>query len=135
VTESNQVHLAARRALHAPPAMLYLRCNNALAKGWPDATYCLLGVAGMVEEKLLPGNGGVPAHLTLDQIRWGEAWTAAGGLWHLLGKRGGEWRLYSVFGARRFYDGVEDSPVLARHGLFPSREVLAILSPVEMRRC
>jgi hypothetical protein len=130
LTEKNEVHSACRRAFHLPPAMLWMRVDNPLGRGWPDVTYCLLGVAGMVEEKLLPRRG-APKHLTVDQVMWGEAWTAAGGLWHLLCRRGATWLLYDAHGARQLLDG-EDAP-LVESKTFPRREFLDHLAPKERR--
>lgn len=134
MTESSQVGKTARKWLHAPPAFLYLRVENSVSKGWPDAQYLLLGVAGLVEHKLLPKSGGVPKHFTLEQLQFGMTWSAAGGLWHLLGLRGTEWRLYDVASARAFFHGTADEPVVAVDGSFPTGAILEHLAPRDLRR-
>lgn len=134
MTESSQVGATARKWLHAPPAFVYQRVENSLVKGWPDADYLLLGVAGKVEHKLLPKSGACPKHFTLEQLKFGMTWSAAGGLWHLLGLRVDEWRLYDVAGAREFYYGRADAPLVAVRGSFPTGAILEYLAPRDLRR-
>ena len=131
MTESSQVGATARKRLHAPPAFLYQRVENALVKGWPDADYLLLGVAGKVEHKLLPKSGACPKHFTLEQLKFGMTWCAAGGLWHLLGLREDEWRLYDITGAREFFYGRADAPIVAVRARLPQAALFRILSTPE----
>lgn len=134
MTERNQVHAAAKRALHAPPALVYKRIENRVDLGTPDVAYCLLGVSGWVEEKLFPTSGRCPGHLTQEQVMWGEEWSRAGGLWWLVGRRGAEWVAYSAIGARMLLDGRENAPALIDTGAFPRARMLALLAPQGMRR-
>lgn len=134
MTEKSEIHATVRRLFHAPPSFLYLRVDNSLVKGWPDALYCLFGIIGHVEEKLLPSSGQCPKHFTREQLHFGQTWAAAGGLWHLLGKRGTEWRLYDVAGAREFYYGRADAPIVAVRGSFPTGAILEHLAPRDLRR-
>jgi hypothetical protein len=128
MTESRQVHAVARRYL--APFGRYERVDNRLGVGWPDAYYLLRGVSGWIEEKILPPSGNPPGHLTLEQIRWGLAETAAGGRWYLLGRRGAEWRLYSAAGAAAWHGGGPDGALLSVTGRFPLREVLDEIAPL-----
>jgi hypothetical protein len=132
MTEVSQIHAPASAHLHAPPGLLYLRVDNLCDLGTPDVAYCLLGVSGWVEEKLLPARG-APKHLTLEQVTWGERWTRAGGRWFLLGKQKSTWLLYNASGARALYGGGEASPLVSAVGQFPRREVLEHLAPRELR--
>lgn len=128
MTESSQVWSVARKYL-APFGRIQ-RLENRLDVGWPDSVYTLRRVSGWLELKLVPTSGRCPEHFTLDQLTWGELEVAAGGRWHLLARRGREWVLYDAVGARAWFDGTENAPLIAQTGRFPLRDILMHIAPL-----
>ena len=131
VTEATQVKAVARRYL--APYIRLVAIEGVFAPGVPDFYYCGWGVSGWCEAKLIPTSGRRPDHFTLDQLLWGEAEIAAGGLWHLLGRSGAYWIMYDALGARAWYEGAAERWLFRISGRFPLREVLDRLAPRDRR--
>jgi len=130
VTEGNQIHSNVRR--HLGPIGLWLRFEDRFQLGVPDWHYVARGRTGWLEAKVIQANGACPSHFTRDQLMWGEAYAAAGGLWHLLGlvlAKTPSWRLYDVRGARAWFEG-GDGELFDISGRLPTREVLDQVAPL-----
>lgn len=123
------------------------RVENAVEAGWPDVCYCLRvparpPAAGWLELKHLagwPAREGTPVNvrtLTLDQVRWAEGWTAAGGRTHLLLQAGRDYVLLDAEATRALFEReLTRAHVLMRCavsglGRFPARELVAHLTHV-----
>lgn len=135
---------------HVRPALApfgrLVRVENAADLGTPDVAYCLRtapgapAAAGWIELKHLPAaptRAATPLripHLTVDQVRWGEEWTAAGGrCWFLL-RAGTEHFLTQPPWPRAIYRGEVTAAALAdvaavyAVGRFPAGRVLKALT-------
>lgn len=131
MTEKRQVNHTARRYL--APYGRWTRIENRVGDGTPDQHYTLRAVSGWVESKLIPASGACPAEFTRDQLMWGEAETAAGGKWFLLGLRlsaPAEWWLLDAPTARAWFEGRPFEPLVRVSGRFPLREILDRLAPL-----
>lgn len=123
------------------------RIENLIEIGTPDVAYCLRQTplstahAGWLELKVLsalPARRSTPVridHLTVDQVRWGESWAAAGGrCWLLLGA-GDRHILLAPPWPRRIYQGQATVPELVQGaavwgiGRFPAGKILKALAP------
>ena len=132
MTEKSQVWSVFRR--YVGP-FGHLQRIESIGQGIPDVNYCLWGVEGWIENKIGQREGARPASLTLDQVLWAEARTAAGGRVFLLVRLGPAWLLYDAEGTRKLYEGhPEPTPLVRVRGRFPLREILAHLAPVEIRK-
>lgn len=105
------------------------RVENPVVIGYPDVTYCLIGVTGMIETKA------TMATLKLEQVLFAEDWSKAGGLVFTLLYADNIWFLYDAPGTRRLYEkAAEPEPLVRAPGPFPLREMLRYLAPVNRRR-
>jgi len=109
------------------------RVENPLITGYPDVTYCLFGVTGMIETKATVET------LKLEQVLFAEEWSRAGGLVFTLLRADAIWFLYDPVGTRQLYERATEPKALVRSpGSFPLREVLRRLAPPgkrEIVRC
>jgi hypothetical protein len=130
MSEKSQCWQPAREALS--PYGVLVRVENALGSGHPDALYCLLGVAGLVECKVDLGT------LSLDQVLWAESWQSAGGLSWTLWRHPRGWALLDAAGMRRVYQSSFEPREVAKlwtdSKRFPTSLVLGHLAPVLLRR-
>jgi hypothetical protein len=120
MTLESNAWTAARGAL-APFGVLG-RVENAVAVGFPDVVYCIMGVSGLLEMKA------TVASLTAEQVAFGARWVASGGIWHMLLRADDAWRLYDVVGAARVLAREEPHPLVVSRE-FPLRDVLRALAP------
>lgn len=135
MTEASQVNGAIGR--HLGPLGHVRRVEHKLAVGWPDWYYRVRGVAGWIEAKLLTAGARCP--VSRDQVMWGEAEAAAGGLWHCLGlleRPGREWVLLDVRSARAYLDGapLRASGAAFLGAAFPTTELVRALVPADRRQ-
>ena len=126
MTEASQIYHVARRYLSHYGR--WERIENGCSVGFPDVYYLLRGVSGFVECKIFDTESR-PRHLTIEQVRWGEAETRWGGRWHLLARFSCFWLLYNVASAQALLGGEPSTPLLKIQGRFPTRELLAHLAP------
>lgn len=126
MTEANQVCRIVSDRLR--PYGRIIRIQDAVGIGIPDYYYCVKGVSGWLECKLLPKNGRCPEHFTLAQVLWAEEEVLNGGRWFLLGKRATEWLLYDAVGARAFKNGDKAWTLLCQTGPFPTVDILKALT-------
>lgn len=130
MTERNQVDGAV--SAHLGPLGRFVRIDSAFAAGVPDWHYVLRGTSGWIESKLVPRSGRRPDHFTREQLLWGEAEVAAGGRWFLLALREPRiWLLYDALGARAWFDGTGNRPIVESPGRFPTREIVRAIAPVD----
>lgn len=126
MTEATQVNGAVRT--HLGIYGRFKRMEHAIEVGWPDWHYTLRGASGWIEAKLIARNGKCPRSFTREQLMWGEAEVEAGGRWFLLGLREPRWwLLYDAPGARAWFDGGSNRPVVEVEGRFPTAEIIRTL--------
>lgn len=123
MSEKNEVWGAMRD--HVTPYGHFTRIESSTEAGIPDLAYTVNGRSGWIENKVFKREGLAPKHLTLEQIRWGEAEVRAGGTWHLLVRAPKSvWLLYDIAAAAALIRGESPSPRLRHVGPFPTIELL-----------
>lgn len=128
MTEATQVNHVIRRDLG--PYGRFLRVEHSIETDWPDWFYRCRGTAGWIEAKIIHKSGRCPRHFTRGQLMWGEEEARTGGSWYLLGLREPRtWLLYNAAGAREWFDGIANRPLLELPGRFPTREIIEIIAP------